>query len=193
MSYIFYPDLVLSAYREGYFPMAEDRYGPVYWHSPDPRAIFPLKELKPSLKTLKQIQKCNFTYSINNRFFDVINACAEREDTWINEEIIGVYTALYERKFAHSVEVYQAGELVGGLYGVSINSAFFGESMFNTVSNAAKGAFYFLVEHLKKRDFILLDSQYLNPFTQQLGAIEIPKKKYLSILRKALDKNCSFK
>jgi leucyl/phenylalanyl-tRNA--protein transferase len=192
LSNFFNADIVLRAYRDGYFPMADDRYGEIYWHSPDPRAIFPLSEIKFSRKIQKAIAKHNFTYTINTHFADVIKLCAERETTWINDEIIDIYSELHYDGFAHSVEVYENEKMVGGLYGIAINAAFFGESMFNTVPDASKAAFYYLIDYLRQRGFILLDSQYINPFTSQLGAIEIRRNKYLYILQKAIEMNVSF-
>jgi leucyl/phenylalanyl-tRNA--protein transferase len=122
----------------------------------------------------------------------VIRACADREDTWINEEIIECYIELNKLGYVHSVETWEKGVLVGGLYGVSINAAFFGESMFNLVPNASKAAFYALVERLKNRGFLLLDSQYINDFTKKLGAIEISKSQYQFFLEKSLKIPCSF-
>lgn len=192
MDSFFCSEVVLRAYMDGYFPMADSHIGDIYWHSPDPRAIFPLYNIAPSRKTKKQIEKQNFTYSINTYFSEVIKYCANRSDTWINDDIINTYIDLFDNGYAHSVEVYQEKELVGGLYGISIRGAFFGESMFNFVPNASKAAFYYLVEHLKNKGFMLLDSQYINDFTEQLGAIEISKKQYLYLLKKALEVETRF-
>jgi leucyl/phenylalanyl-tRNA--protein transferase len=142
---------------------------------------------------LKQaIRKENFTFRIDSAFEDVIVNCSQRADTWINEEIIFAYTSLYNLGYAHSVETYKNEDLVGGLYGVSIGGAFFGESMFSSVSNASKAAFYHLVDHLKNKKFILLDSQYLNDHTASLGAIEIRKIQYLNMLNIAVNLPVSF-
>jgi leucyl/phenylalanyl-tRNA--protein transferase len=117
---------------------------------------------------------------------------SDREDTWISEEIINSFTQLNELGYAHSIENWLDGELVGGLYGVSIGAAFFGESMFNLVPNASKTAFYYLVNYIKERNFILLDTQYINHHTQLLGAIEIPRADYLKILTNAIEIPCKF-
>lgn len=177
---------------DGFFPMADHKDGEIYWHSPNPRAIFPISEIFPNRKERQSFKKFNFTYSIDTKFSEVIKNCSDRDDTWISNEIIDIYTELFDNGFAHSVEVYSSNNLVGGLYGVSINGAFFGESMFNFVPNASKAAFYFLIEHLKKQGFLLLDSQYLNDFTEQLGAIEIPKNTYMYLLQKALELDSRF-
>ncbi len=172
--------------------MADDRHGEIYWHSPDPRAIFPLNDYKFSKKILKEISKKNFKFTINQHFPEVIKQCANRTTTWINDEIIDVYTELHYLGYAQSIETYLDGVMVGGLYGISINGAFFGESMFNTIPNASKAAFYFLIYYLQQRGFILLDSQYLNSFTEQLGAVEISRDEYLEILKKALELDVTF-
>jgi leucyl/phenylalanyl-tRNA--protein transferase len=180
------PHFVVEAYRKGYFPMAEDRYGEVYWHSPDPRAIIPLQNVKIPKSLNKKIKRGDFTFTINYDFPYVIEKCADRSITWINDEIIDTYTHIHEMGYANSVETWHDGEITGGLYGVTIGGAFFGESMFNDVTDAAKAAFYYLTERLKLNRFMLLDSQYINPFTAQLGAVEIPKQLYMTLLRRAI-------
>ena len=186
MSYILTPDIIISAYTQGYFPMAEDKEGDIYWHCPDPRAIIPIEKPRKS-KSLKQsIKKCEFEFTKNRDFEYVIRACSDRDDTWISEDIIENYTKLNKMGFAHSIECWSKDEIVGGLYGISIGGAFFGESMFNHLTDAAKASFHYLIDLLKRKNFILLDSQYINPFTKQLGAIEISKSEYLDKLSKAL-------
>ncbi len=173
--------------------MADEREGEIFWHSPDPRAIIPLDSAKPP-RSLKQfLKKTPLEYKIDAQFKKVVVECANRKETWINDEIIQAYTELHELGFAHCVESYLNNELVGGLYGVTIGGAFFGESMFFKISNASKAAFYHLVKTMKKRGFILLDSQYINYFTESLGAIEIPKERYLKILNRAIHLPCSLK
>ena len=184
--------IVLRAYREGYFPMAESRYGEIYWHSPDPRAIFPLAQITVPKDIRKKFKKGIFHFTINKQFDMVIRNCAARNSTWISNEIIDVYNMLHYLGYAHSIETWQDEQLVGGLYGVAIGGAFFGESMFNTVSDASKMAFYLLVPHLISKGFILLDSQYMNPFTRQLGAVDIPREMYMLLLEEALKLDCSF-
>lgn len=192
MDILFNTEIIIRAYAEGFFPMADDEDGEIYWHSPDPRAVFPLNSIAPSRKLVKEFLKQNFRFTIDRHFTEVIQHCSNRSLTWINEDIKYAYIELFENGFAHSIEVYQENELAGGLYGVALKGAFFGESMFNFVSNAAKAAFYFLVDHLKKKGYVLLDSQYLNPFTEQLGAVEIPKHDYMKLLDEALKIECSF-
>lgn len=186
MSNILTPDIIISAYTQGYFPMAEDKEGDIYWHCPDPRAIIPIEKPRKS-KSLKQsIKKYEFEFTKNRDFEYVIRACSDRDDTWISEDIIENYTKLNKMGFAHSIECWSKDEIVGGLYGISIGGAFFGESMFNHLTDAAKASFHYLIDLLKRKNFILLDSQYINPFTKQLGAIEISKSEYLDKLSKAL-------
>ncbi|MCX7880389.1 MAG: leucyl/phenylalanyl-tRNA--protein transferase [Ignavibacteria bacterium] len=180
------PEVLIFAYSNSFFPMANSLTGKIEWYSPDPRAIFPLYDLKPSHSTKQILKKKIFEVRFDTCFEDVIRNCANRIDSWINDILIDSYINLFHLGFAHSVETFLDGDLVGGLYGVSIGAAFFGESMFSFVSNASKVAFYHLVEHLKSRGFILLDSQFINEHTRLLGAIEIPRRKYLEILKLAI-------
>jgi len=193
VSAILTPELILLAYRQGFFPMAESSDGEIYWHFPERRAIFPIYDIKVPRTIRKIQQQFIYSYDIDRNFEAVISNCANREETWINDEIIMLYTELFYMGFAHSVEVYRNNQLVGGLYGVAIGGAFFGESMFNLEPNTAKLAFYELIKILQNNKFSLLDSQYLNPFTHSLGAIEVSKEDYLQMLKNALLLDCSFK
>lgn len=186
MSEVLTPDLVLWAYENGYFPMAESETNELYWHSPDPRAIIPLDRVKISRSLRKVVREDRFDIRFDVDFEGVMRACAGREDTWISEEIIDVYTSLNRMGFAHSVESWQNGRLVGGLYGVAIGGAFFGESMFSLVSESSKVAFVFLTERLRERRFLLLDSQYINPHMERFGAMEIPRVQFMRLLEKAI-------
>jgi leucyl/phenylalanyl-tRNA---protein transferase len=177
--------LLLKAYNHGLFPMAHED-GELYWHDPDPRAVFPLDTIEPDERTRRHLRSPSIRISVNEAFAEVIAACADREETWINNRIIASYVGLHESGHAHSVEVWKENELAGGIYGVSIGGAFFGESMFNNRNNMAKVAFHALVDRLKKKGFTLFDTQYLNPFTQELGAIEIPRDEYRRTLGRAL-------
>lgn len=183
---LFTPEIVLEAYTQGFFPMADSNNGQIYWHSPDPRAIIPLETSKMPRSLKKTIQKENFKFTINADFEFVIRACSQRDETWINDEIIEVYNEVHKMGFAHSVETWKDGKIVGGLYGVCISKAFFGESMFTNVSGASKAAFYYLIDFLKQNNFELLDTQFINEHTEKLGAIEIPRNIYLTILDFAL-------
>jgi len=185
-----YPEILISAYSQGFFPMADDE-GKIYWHNPDPRAVVPLNNIKVP-RSLKQFFKKNdVTFRVDSNFEYVIRRCAQRQSSWISPEIEAAFVMFHDYGYAHSVETYIDGKIVGGLYGVAMGGAFFGESMFSDVSNASKAAFYYLAYRMIDRGFILLDSQYMNEFTQSLGAIEIPKIDYMRILKRALMLPCS--
>lgn len=178
---------LLNAYSEGYFPMAHpEEENQIYWHQPEMRGIIPLEDFYVNRNLRKLYEKGTFTYSINKTFDSVIRACAERDSTWISEEIIEMYNELNSIDQAFSVEVWRDEKLVGGLYGVHMNKAFFGESMFSRETNTSKLALVHLVRFLKLNDFLLLDTQYLNDHLKQFGAIEIPHKKYMKLLQLAL-------
>jgi leucyl/phenylalanyl-tRNA--protein transferase len=175
-------------YLEGYFPMA-DESGEITWHSPVFRAVFSITNYKPK-KSLRACLKPEvFHWSINHAFEDVIRSCAqprsEHDGTWLTDELINAYLELHRQGFAHSIEVYQGNVLVGGLYGVQIGSAFFGESMFSMVPNASKVAFHHLMQLLKENNYMLMDSQYLNDHTEMLGAVEIPDFVFTALLKQA--------
>ncbi|MGL4630299.1 MAG: leucyl/phenylalanyl-tRNA--protein transferase [Leadbetterella sp.] len=189
-------ETLLSAYVEGVFPMADEDTGEIYWYSPDPRAIIPINTYKPSKSLRPILSKSVFEIRLNTAFEEVIHACSkprsEEDGVWISDKIIHMYTDLHHKGFAHSVESYFEGRLVGGLYGVSINSAFFGESMFYRKSNAAKVAFDFLINKLKGQNFTLLDTQFINDNVRRFGAIEISKSEYSELLNQAISKPNSF-
>lgn len=185
-------EFLLVAYCNGYFPMATSRTGTIEWFSPDPRAIIPLETFKVSRSLNKKIHKEIFDVRLDTAFELVMRCCAEREDTWISGEIIRVYTELHHKGFAHSVETWHNGKLVGGLYGVSIRGAFFGESMFSRMTDASKVALVHLVERMKERRFTLLDTQYMTEHLRTFGAIELPRSSYLQLLSDALDVPATF-
>ena len=172
--------------------MADPDLDKIMWHRPEQRGIIPLDRVRLSRSLRKEVQRGTFTITVNTCFADVIEACADREDTWINGEIIDAYTELHALGHAHSIEAWQGNVLVGGLYGVAIGGAFFGESMFSLQSNASKVAFAHLVYRLNIQGFRLLDTQYVNDFTASLGAIEIPDVVYHMLLADALQATCSF-
>ena len=166
-----------------------DEDNQIYWHTPQMRGIIPLDDRFKVSKNLKRLYKQDkFDLYINRNFDQVINYCQSlrQEDTWISDEILEAYKQLHEGGFAHSFEVYEEGKLIGGLYGVSIGKAFFGESMFHLVTDASKIALVFLVEFLREHDFLLLDTQYLNPHIAQFGAYEITHQEYVKLLRRAI-------
>jgi leucyl/phenylalanyl-tRNA--protein transferase len=191
-SFFLEPEIVIAAYKNGIFPMAESKEGSIYWYFPERRAIFDIYNTKVAKSTKQIIRKNIYNFKIDENFEQVIRNCGNRDETWINNQIIELYTNLYKIGYAHSIEVYREEKLVGGLYGVTIGGAFFGESMFNFEPNTAKIAFAYLLEVLKYNRFTLLDSQFINPFTQQLGAIEIDSRDYLKLLKKALKFDCQF-
>lgn len=179
-------ELLLRAYRAGFFPMADARDGEISWYSPDPRAIIPLDRFIVPRSLRRLIHKRLFDIRIDTAFVDVIAACAEREETWISAEILQAYTDLHRRGFAHSMEAWKEGRLTGGLYGVAVGGAFFGESMFSRESGASKVALVALVDRLRLQGFLLLDTQFVTPHLLQFGAAEIPREEYLRRLEEAL-------
>lgn len=186
------PEMLINGYVNGYFPMAEPKDGEIYWHSPDFRAIIPLDGTAKVRKSLKQLYRNHsFDLYINRDFETVMRKCAAlREgDTWINEDMIDAYCELHKEGFAHSFEAYKGKELVGGLYGISVGKAFFGESMFYTQSGASKVAYMFMLEFLASKEFTLLDSQYINNHTQSLVAIEVPRDLFLQKLDLAINRD----
>ena len=180
------PELLLQGYRLGIFPMAMEDDS-IEWFSPDPRAILPLEKFHVPHALRRVARQKIFEVKIDNRFAEVIRACAKRKDTWINHDIIESYENLHELGYAHSVETWSKGKLAGGLYGVSIGGAFFGESMFHRETNASKMALVALVEHLRAREFMLLDTQWNTAHLAQFGTIEIPREHYLKLLTRAVD------
>ena len=185
------PNILLGAYSMGYFPMA-DKYANISWYSPDPRAIIPLESYNIPRSTKQLLKKHLFRIEINTDFETVIGNCACRKETWISKEIIESYMELHRLGYAHSVETMDSDGIAGGLYGVALGSAFFGESMFSMKSGASKVALVFLIRHLSENGFTLLDTQYMNPHLQTFGAIEIPKKKYIQLLHEAMTKRVKF-
>ncbi len=183
-------ELLVQAYLSGSFPMADpDEGDQIYWHTPETRGLIPLDDTFRVPKNLMRLyKKEKFELSINRAFPEVINQCSllRKGDTWISEEIIDVYTQMHKLGLAHSFEVWLDGALVGGLYGVAIGKAFFGESMFHTVTDASKIALVFLVEFLKEQNFQLLDCQYLNPHLLQFGAYEVTQEEFLSRLQEII-------
>jgi leucyl/phenylalanyl-tRNA--protein transferase len=180
------PELLLQGYRLGVFPMAMEDES-IAWFSPDPRAIIPLEDFHVPHALRREWRRKVFEIKVDNRFAEIIRACAKRKDTWINREIIESYERLHELGYAHSVEAWSKDRLAGGLYGVAIGGAFFGESMFHRVTDASKIALVALVEHLRARKFALLDTQWVTPHLARFGAIEISRNHYLRLLRSAVE------
>lgn len=191
------PDILLRAYAIGIFPMAEGRdQEDLHWIDPELRGILPLDRFHLPRKLRRRIRRGDFEVRCDSAFAEVIQACAapssNRRDTWINPTIEQLYTELHRAGFAHSVECWQEGELVGGLYGVSLGAAFFGESMFTRVSDASKVALAHLVLRLRKGGYMLLDTQFVTPHLTRFGTIEISREEYRSRLGKAITTEAHF-
>lgn len=185
------PQLLIAAYLQGVFPMGVD--GRIEWFSPDPRAILPLDGFRIP-RTLRQLlRQGRFELRINTVFKQVMLACTEREEgTWITPEIVRAYVELHRLGLAHSVEAWKDGELAGGLYGVAIGGAFFGESMFHRVRDASKVALAALVERMRTRGYALLDVQFTTAHLARFGVVEIPRDEYLRRLAEAVALRCEF-
>ncbi|MBU0638305.1 MAG: leucyl/phenylalanyl-tRNA--protein transferase [Planctomycetes bacterium] len=186
------PQMVLLGYREGVFPMA-DQDGAILWFSPDPRCILEFDRFHVSRSLRQALRRGEFEIRLNTAFERVITACADRaEGTWISRRIMTWCRALHAWGFAHSVETWRAGRLVGGLYGLSIGGAFFGESMFHRERDASKVALVALMRHLRGRGFALVDTQWPTPHLLKLGAVLIPRAEYMKRLAAAVRRPCSF-
>jgi leucyl/phenylalanyl-tRNA--protein transferase len=182
-------DRLLLAYRSGIFPWSVD---PITWWSPDPRGIIEMTHFHTPRSLVRTLRKNVFEVTRNKAFRQVMNGCANRSGAWIGLEFIEAYMRLHEAGHAHSVECWQNGELVGGIYGVTVGGLFAGESMFRSVSDASKVALHHLVQHLLQREFALFDIQMVTPITRQLGAVEISREEYLTRLEDAVELRCVF-
>ncbi len=185
------PDLLLQAYSQGMFPMAMES-GELGWFSPDPRGIIPIREFHVPHGMKQLLRDSPFEIRFNTAFTTVMRGCAKRETTWISDTILRSYVRLHELGFAHSVEAWQGRKLVGGLYGVAIGGAFFGESMFSCAPGASKVALFNLVRRLEDRGYTLLDTQWVTSHLRMFGAHEIPRADYMYRLRQALKLECRF-
>jgi leucyl/phenylalanyl-tRNA--protein transferase len=191
------PETLLNAYAQGIFPMA-NREGRIQWYTAEPRGIIPLDQFHVSGTLRNLVRKSpaegGFEIRINFDFKSTMRACQEsREDgTWINNELIAAYVRLHDLGHAHSVETWKDGKLAGGLYGVNLGGAFFGESMFHRERDASKVALVHLVNRLRERGFELLDTQATTPHLRRFGCVDIPSKKYLELLKSAIEKDCAF-
>ena len=185
------PQVLLKAYSVGLFPMAEDAHDPtLYWVEPEMRGVIPLETFHVPRSLAKIVRQERFQITFNEAFGPVIRACAEpsagRRKTWINRTILELYTELHRMGHAHSVEAWDDDQLVGGLYGVSLGRAFFGESMFARQRDASKVCLVHLVERLKTRGFVLLDTQFTTDHLMRFGAVDVPRSEYEQILAEAL-------
>ncbi|MBO9440609.1 leucyl/phenylalanyl-tRNA--protein transferase [Phaeobacter italicus] len=187
------PDLLLHAYSVGVFPMAESRDDPeVFWVDPKRRGVFPIGGFRLSRSLAKTIRKGDYEVRVNHDFAAVVDGCADREETWINPEIRDRYIDLHEQGNAHSVEIYHDGDLSGGVYGVSLAGAFFGESMFSRRRDASKIALAYLLDRLEISGFTLCDTQFLTAHLASLGAVEISRASYRRQLASALEVEADF-
>lgn len=187
MQLVLTPAMLLQAYRQGVFPMAESQGDPrLYWFDPVLRGILPLDGFHLSRSLARRIRAGDYRITFDHAFVQVIDGCAERPTTWINVEIRRLFTELYALGHAHSLEVWQGDDLVGGVYGVRIGGCFCGESMFSRRTDASKIALAYLVTHLRACGFSLFDTQYLTDHLASLGGIEIPRRDYRARLRAAL-------
>jgi len=185
------PELILEAYPQGMFPMVEPD-GSFGWWSPDPRAVLELDSVHVSRRLARRARSGRYEVRIDTAFAGVIQACAERDETWISSEVIEAYTELHRQGIAHSVEAWEGERLVGGLYGVSLGGAFMAESMFHRETDAGKVALLALVERLRERDYLLCDIQYVTRATSVFEPLELPRERYLFRLQKALKLERSF-
>jgi leucyl/phenylalanyl-tRNA--protein transferase len=187
---------LIYGYRNGIFPMADSEDGALYWYAPDPRAVIPIDTYQPARSLRPVLNQRLFEIRVDTAFEQVMRGCAgprpDAEGTWISEEIVAAYCRLHEMGYAHSVEAFREGCLAGGLYGVTMGTAFFGESMFFNQPNASKVAFHHLMEILRGRGFTLLDTQFINDNVRRFGAIEIPRQTYIRLLKKALSEKAFF-
>lgn len=186
-------ETLLQAYRSGIFPWSED---PITWWTPDPRGIIEWENFHLSRSCQRKMRRGQFQFTINRAFVSVIAACSREEVTpdevWIGPQMREAYTAMHKAGYAHSIECWRDGSLVGGIYGVAIGGFFSGESMFSHVSDASKLSLAFLMNHLKERGFVLFDTQMTTEHTRSLGATDIPRTEYLRRLQQALACGCSF-
>ena len=187
------PELILNAYTQGIFPMAETRDDPgIFWVEPKLRGVLPLDGFHISRSLKRRILSEHFSLTIDTNFSDVVRGCADREETWISTRIEDIYQELFHQGFAHSIEVWEGQTMAGGVYGIAINGAFFGESMFSTRTDASKVALAFLTKHLLNNGFTLFDTQFLTDHLASLGGTEISKEEYQSRLQKALLVSANF-
>jgi leucyl/phenylalanyl-tRNA--protein transferase len=185
------PELLLEAYGSGMFPMGMED-GRIGWFSPDPRGVLPLEEFHTPHGLKRALRRRGWEIRIDTDFAAVVAGCAEREETWISQTIAASYRQLFASGHAHSVEVWSEGRLAGGLYGVALGGAFFGESMFHRVTDASKVALWHLVRILREGGFALLDTQWITSHLEQFGAIEIPREEYLRLLGDAVGRKTRF-
>ncbi|MEV8468495.1 leucyl/phenylalanyl-tRNA--protein transferase [Fluviibacterium sp. DFM31] len=188
------PDILLKAYALGVFPMAESREDPeIFWVDPRHRGILPLDRFHMSRSLARHVRRGGFEVAIDRDFAATVEGCAERAETWINATIFDLYLQLHRKGHAHSLEIRQDNQLIGGVYGVALGGAFFGESMFSRRDNASKTALAFLVDRLTRAGFILFDTQFITPHLSRLGAVEISRADYHQRLESAVARPADFR
>lgn len=187
------PELLLHGYAIGVFPMAEHRDDPeIFWVDPKRRGVIPLDGFHISRSLARRMRRGGYTVTIDRDFAGVLDACADRTETWINEEIRALYLELHARRQAHSLEVWEGDALIGGVYGVVLGAAYFGESMFSRRTDASKIALAYLVDRLRQAGFQLFDTQFLTEHLASLGAVEITRAEYHRQLRRAIEMRADF-
>jgi leucyl/phenylalanyl-tRNA--protein transferase len=187
------PEKLLNGYAIGVFPMANSAHDDeIYWVEPKMRGIIPLDGFHISRSLKRALDKSDYEITFNTQFESVVRACANREETWINTTIFELYQKLHKMGSAHSIEVSRKNILIGGVYGITLGTAFFGESMFSTETNGSKIALAHLVKHLKQRGFNLFDTQFQNAHLRTLGCVEIPQSHYIKLLKSALIHKVTF-
>lgn len=187
------PDMLLNAYANGIFPMAEHRTDEeLFWVDPRQRGVLPLDGFHISRSLRKTLRAGRYQVSFDRDFAGVVAGCADRDETWINNMLTGLYQQLHRARFAHSIEVWEGESLVGGVFGITLGAAFFGESMFSTRTDASKVALAYLVDRLRAVGFTLFDTQFITPHLASLGGVEIPRSDYRDMLEKALTMDAQF-
>lgn len=187
------PEILLRAYAAGIFPMAESRTDPeIHWFDPRRRGILPLEAFHISRSLRRRLLRAPWRVTVDTAFAATVDACAAREETWINDTIFALYIALHRRGHAHSLELWEGSDLIGGVYGVTLGAAFFGESMFSRRTDASKVALAWLIHRLNAGGFRLFDTQFLTPHLRSLGGQEVPRAEYHRRLAKALQENADF-
>lgn len=182
------PELLLAAYASGIFPMAEARNDPdIYWVDPQLRGVLPLNRFHVSRSLARRLRRDDYQVRMNSDLAAVLDGCADRSETWINGPIRALVQALFDRGFAHTMEVWSEDRLIGGVYGIALGGSFFGESMFSRAPDGSKIALTWLVDHLRRSGFVLFDAQFITPHLASLGAEEIPRSAYRKLLAEALE------
>lgn len=187
------PDMMLQAYAAGIFPMAEGRDDPrLFWVDPRHRGVVPLNGFHISRSLARRLRRDDYRVTLNHGFDDVVHACAARPETWINDPLRRLYSALHDMGHAHSIEVHGPDGLIGGVFGLTIGGAFFGESMFSAARDGSKIALAYLTDHLRACGFSLFDTQFITPHLASLGAVEIPRADYRRRLSRAINRTARF-